>query len=119
MVEQQEEDEMEEIDDEAAEEATGDDVPEVDTTVPPDPGAGDAEVESIQVLIVKETEETPSADEEPELVPVLAKEPPAAGAPDTKVVPPQATEFICRNCFLVKHRSQLANKKKQLCRDCA
>jgi hypothetical protein len=26
---------------------------------------------------------------------------------------------MCRNCFLVKHRSQLADKKKMLCRDCA
>src|SRR5437762_9848542 len=36
-----------------------------------------------------------------------------------KVIPPQANEFTCRNCFLVKHRSQLADKKKMLCRDCA
>ena len=36
-----------------------------------------------------------------------------------KVVPPQANEFTCRSCFLVKHRSQLADKKKMLCRDCA
>ncbi|HVM11047.1 MAG TPA: DUF4193 family protein [Actinomycetota bacterium] len=36
-----------------------------------------------------------------------------------KVVPQQPTEFTCRNCFLVKHRSQLANKKRMLCRDCA
>src|SRR5438309_7567918 len=36
-----------------------------------------------------------------------------------KVIPAQANEFTCRNCFLVKHRSQLADKKKMLCRDCA
>jgi len=36
-----------------------------------------------------------------------------------KVVPPQPTEFICKNCFLVKHRSQLKDKAKMLCRDCA
>jgi len=36
-----------------------------------------------------------------------------------KVIPLQANEFTCRNCFLVKHRSQLADKKKMLCRDCA
>lgn len=36
-----------------------------------------------------------------------------------KVIPPQANEFTCRNCFLVKHRSQLADKKRQFCRDCA
>ena len=36
-----------------------------------------------------------------------------------KVVPLQANEFTCRSCFLVKHRSQLADKKKMFCRDCA
>jgi hypothetical protein len=35
-----------------------------------------------------------------------------------KVVPQQPTEFTCRNCFLVKHRSQLADKKRMYCRDC-
>lgn len=36
-----------------------------------------------------------------------------------KVVPIQANEFTCRNCFLVKHQSQLADKKRVFCRDCA
>ena len=36
-----------------------------------------------------------------------------------KVVPQQPTEFVCRKCYLVKHRSQLADKKKMYCRDCA
>ena len=38
---------------------------------------------------------------------------------ETRVVPIQTTEFVCKNCFLVKHRSQLKDKKKMLCRDCA
>lgn len=36
-----------------------------------------------------------------------------------KVVPQQPTEFTCKKCFLVKHRSQLADKKRMICRDCA
>lgn len=36
-----------------------------------------------------------------------------------KVVPQQPTEFVCKKCFLVKHRSQLADKKRMICRDCA
>ena len=36
-----------------------------------------------------------------------------------RVVPAQANEFTCRSCFLVKHRSQLADKKKMYCFDCA
>lgn len=37
----------------------------------------------------------------------------------TKVLPKQQDEFVCKNCFLVKHRSQLADKKRMYCRDCA
>ncbi len=36
-----------------------------------------------------------------------------------RVIPQQPTEFTCRKCYLVKHRSQLADKKRMLCRDCA
>lgn len=36
-----------------------------------------------------------------------------------KVVPPQPTEFTCRGCFLLKHRSQLRDPKGMLCNDCA
>jgi hypothetical protein len=37
--------------------------------------------------------------------------------PDT-VLPKQADEFRCTNCFLIKKTSQLADAKRQLCRDC-
>lgn len=33
-------------------------------------------------------------------------------------VPRQANEFVCSNCHLVKHQSQLADPARQLCRDC-
>jgi hypothetical protein len=36
-----------------------------------------------------------------------------------RVVPKQADEFTCTSCFLVHHRSQLADAKKVICRDCA
>ena len=35
-----------------------------------------------------------------------------------RVLPKQPDEFVCRSCFLVKHPSQLADKKKMYCRDC-
>jgi hypothetical protein len=35
-----------------------------------------------------------------------------------RVLPKQPDEFVCRSCFLVKHPSQLADKKHMLCRDC-
>ena len=87
---------------------------------PAPPGRGDAEVESIQEILVKQEardgeDETP--DEE-ETVLTLSREERLEPLPE-KVVPPQPTEFICQNCYLVKHRSQLKDKAKMLCRDCA
>ena len=35
-----------------------------------------------------------------------------------EVTPRQDDEFTCMSCFLVHHRSQLADAKKQICRDC-
>lgn len=36
-----------------------------------------------------------------------------------EVMPRQEDEFTCRSCFLVHHRSQLADAKAMICRDCA
>jgi hypothetical protein len=89
-----------------------------DATVPPDPAAG-ADVESIQELLVKqEAREEEDADEEDDAVVALTKDE-RLEPTETRVVPMQATEFICKRCYLVKHRSQLADKKRTLCRDCA
>ncbi|MGO4383901.1 DUF4193 domain-containing protein [Specibacter sp. RAF43] len=37
-----------------------------------------------------------------------------------EVLPPQADEFTCSSCFLVRHRSQLAREQdgRLFCRDC-
>ncbi|HVF12090.1 MAG TPA: DUF4193 family protein [Actinomycetota bacterium] len=35
-----------------------------------------------------------------------------------RAAPKQANEFVCGSCHLVKHNSQLADKKRTLCRDC-
>lgn len=35
-----------------------------------------------------------------------------------RAAPKQANEFVCNSCHLVKHNSQLADKKRTLCRDC-
>jgi hypothetical protein len=79
-----------------------------------------AEVESIEELIVKKESAAGEAEEEEDeetLVPLSREE--RLEALDTRVVPMQATEFVCKNCYLVKHRSQLKDKKRMLCRDCA
>ncbi|WP_296197337.1 DUF4193 domain-containing protein [uncultured Microbacterium sp.] len=40
---------------------------------------------------------------------------------DVVVLPPQADEFTCMSCFLVKHRSQVAEEGPNglICADCA
>lgn len=105
-----EDEELDEDGDEA-EELEGD--APAPTPTPP----GDQDVESIQEILVKQ-EAREEAEEEEDSVLSLSREErlePLA----VKVVPPQPTEFICKNCFLVKHRSQLKDKAKMLCRDCA
>lgn len=99
-------------------EPTADDL--VEATVTPEPGIG--EVESIQDLLAKQetqAEEAAAAEEEEEAALATLSRDERLEPVETRVVPMQATEFMCKRCFLVKHRSQLADKKKMLCRDCA
>jgi hypothetical protein len=98
-------------------EPTPDDLAEA--TVPPEPGLG--EVESIQDLLAKQetaSEAAEAATEEEDASAALNRDERLEPL-DTRIVPMQSSEFMCKRCFLVKHRSQLADKKKLLCRDCA
>lgn len=82
----------------------------------PAPAAEGEDVESIEDLLVKK--EAREEEEDEDSVLSLSREErlePLA----VKVVPPQPTEFICKKCYLVKHRSQLKDKARMLCRDCA
>ncbi|KXX57848.1 DUF4193 domain-containing protein [Rhodococcus sp. LB1] len=35
-----------------------------------------------------------------------------------RIIPKQADEFTCTSCFLVHHRSRLAEPQQLICRDC-
>src|SRR5262245_13771621 len=109
--------EDEEIDEGDADSAEDEEAPAT-ASAPATTPAGDEDVESIQDILVKQEARAEEAEEEDDSVLTLTREErlePLA----TKVVPPQPTEFICSNCYLVKHRSQLKDKAKMLCRDCA
>ena len=67
--------------------------------------------------LAKRAEDTEDEDDD-DVVQDLSRDDKAEALVE-KVVPLQANEFTCRSCFLVKHRSQLADKKKMFCRDCA
>lgn len=123
-------DDIDEIDDPIADDPVLDDEGSLDeieptpedlaeTAVAPEPGLG--EVESLQDILAKqETREAEEAAEEEEeaILASLTKDERLEPV-ESRVVPMQATEFVCKRCFLVKHRGQLADKKKMLCRDCA
>jgi hypothetical protein len=86
--------------------------------VEPDDETGDA---SLEEILTKKPEDRPAPEEEEEEDSILS-----LGREErietlsVKVVPPDPNkEFTCRKCYLVKHRSQLADKKRMYCRDCA
>jgi hypothetical protein len=90
-----------------------------ETALPPDP-ATEGDVESIQELVAKQEAATEDeTEDEDEVVVPLTADDKVGDAVDNRIVPMQETEFMCKRCFLVKHRSQLADRKKMLCRDCA
>lgn len=73
---------------------------------------------SLDELLAKRAEEK-GGEEEEESILDLERDDEKSESVATKVLPKQQDEFVCKNCFLVKHRSQLADKKRMFCRDCA
>lgn len=60
------------------------------------------------------------SDDDAEDIMSLVPEPdlPSVDPPPAKLTPVKAHEFVCARCRLVKKRSQLADPKRMLCRDC-
>jgi hypothetical protein len=77
-----------------------------------EPGAVE---ESFDELISKHKEVTEEDDEE-SLLELTREE--RLESLSIRAAPKQANEFVCSNCHLVKHHSQLADPKRELCRDC-
>lgn len=115
------EDIEETLDDEELEEpvAASEDVEDAEPAAPAVRTAGSEDVESIQDLLVKQEARAEEEEDAEESVLTLTRDELRDESMAVKVVPPQANEFTCRNCYLVKHRSQLKDKAKMLCRDCA
>ena len=74
------------------------------------------EAEELEMLTEDESSETLVIDEEAEMRAIRRAE----IAMDVESVDEAtADEFVCTSCFLVKRSSQLANKRRKICRDCA
>ena len=61
--------------------------------------------------ITLEDEDEEAEEEEPDVD--------ERGDGPTRIMPRRPGEFLCASCFLVLPRSQLADAKRMLCRDCA
>ena len=97
---------------EAAEEED-DDVLDLDEELHPD----DVE-EPLDVLLQERTASATLEDDEEELDEDEGDADDRVDGP-TRIVPRRPGEFLCSSCFLVLPRNQLADEKRQLCRDCA
>jgi hypothetical protein len=86
-----------------------------------EPAAVTADVESIQDVLEKQEarDEEDDVEDEPLAAVATTRGEERLEPLDARVIPMQSTEFVCKNCYLVKHRSQLADKRRMLCRDCA
>jgi hypothetical protein len=88
---------------------------------PPEAETEESSDASLDEILTKKPEERPVSEEEEDEESILS-----IGRDDrietlsVKVEPKKDTEFVCQNCHLVKPiRSQLADKKRMYCRDCA
>ncbi|MGI8407506.1 MAG: DUF4193 family protein [Actinomycetota bacterium] len=66
------------------------------------------------------SDESDNDDDEDDLL-TFSPEPKLGSAdpPPSKITPiKEQAEFVCKRCHLVKKRSQLADPKRTLCRDC-
>ena len=107
---------------EAEEEEFPEDVPEAElteeATEEEEEEAGD---ESLEDILAKRPEERVIAVEEEEDDSILSLDREERLETLTvRVVPKQESEFVCQKCHLVKPiRSQLADRQRMYCRDCA
>jgi uncharacterized protein DUF4193 len=99
---------VEEVEPVAVEEEEEDDVVDLDEELHPD----DVE-EALDVVLRERTVAAGLEGEDDE------DEPDEPGEGGTKIVPRRENEFLCRSCFLVLPRHQLADESRMICRDCA
>jgi len=85
-----------------------DDIVDLDEELHPD----DVE-EALDVVLRERTAAAGLEDDEEE-----DDEPDERGEAGTKIVPRRENEFLCKSCFLVLPRHQLADEKRMICRDC-
>lgn len=72
---------------------------------------------SFEEFLSKSKDTTDSEEEDEETILALTREERLESL-SIRAAPKQPNEFVCTSCRLVKHESQLADAKRELCRDC-
>jgi hypothetical protein len=121
-----EEQEMKDLDNEEEEDASLDEEEDDESAVASGFGDDDEEGDdsSLEQLLAQRSAARMASDEQEESEDLMAlaseREPPLRGeALNPRLIPVKdRQEFVCKRCFLVKARSQLADAERVLCRDC-
>lgn len=77
---------------------------------------GNEEEASFEEFLSK-AKSTSDSDEEEDTVLELTREERLESL-SIRAAPKQPNEFVCSSCRLVKHESQMADRARELCRDC-
>jgi hypothetical protein len=104
---------------EALDDDDGDDEAPAETPAPAADGDGPEVESSLEELLAKREGGKPAEEEEEDDSMLAIGREERLEPLAVKVVPPTDKEFVCKNCHLVKHRSQLADRDRMFCRDCA
>ena len=118
--------EMKDLDNEEEEDASLDDEDDDDSAAASAFGGDDEEGDdsSLEQLLAQRSATRRASDEPEENEDLMAlaseREPPLRGESlNPRLIPVKdRQEFVCKGCFLVKARSQLADAERILCRDC-
>jgi len=105
-----EDDDLEGVEDEGEEEAPA-------AAPASEPEEGEVE-SSLEELLAKREGRPAEEEEDDDSVLAMGREE-RLETLAVKVVPPSDKEVVSSTCHLVKHRAQLADKDRMLCRDCA
>lgn len=104
--------------------ANADEIEEEEAALATDEDEEESDEASLEELLAQRAAARKGADEAEDEDDIMAlsseKDTAAVTALPSKVIPiKDEQEFVCKSCYLVKARSQLADEKRMYCRDCA
>ena len=108
-------DEDEDLDDDLDDDVDDDDDDDDDGDDEDQEALDELEAEELEMLTEDEASETLVVDEAAEMRAIRRAEIALSASGEERA----QDEFLCQSCFLLKKSSQLADKRRQLCNDCA